>query len=469
MKLKYIKIKNFRGIREEIFLPLHSRLTILVGDNANGKTTVLDALATGLGIIPSYFSVKGKRASDDDIYQCIPTWDNDFFYSESLMGGLEKAPYMRITLETLDDILWDVSKYNSRKKSQDIPEAIKHTQLYDFLGKIVSGEHSELPVIAYYGTNRAILSSETKYLKSENKHGRFYALNNSLKRSSRFNEIKDWFAEEEDIERRIRLEPDNKNERDDKYRSPILQTVREAQEKLLPGFTNLRTIPKPTRLVVDFNYKQEPTENLLLEQLSDGYRTTWALVADLARRMAVANPHLKTKILETEAIVLIDEVDLHLHPNWQQRIVAVDEKDDEISDERSVASLLKVFPNTQFIVTTHSDELVTSVKPENVVRLFRSEGTIRAELVSSYTYGAKSGKVLERVMEGSERPRDNTFTKLLNRYYELIEEDDWNSEDAKKIQKRLYELSPDEPELISIKMEIRRRQVISGKRSHEES
>ncbi|MEN8219857.1 MAG: AAA family ATPase [Pseudomonadota bacterium] len=51
MKLKYITIENFRGIREKMFLPLHSRLTILVGDNANGKTTILDALATGLGIV----------------------------------------------------------------------------------------------------------------------------------------------------------------------------------------------------------------------------------------------------------------------------------------------------------------------------------------------------------------------------------------------------------------------------------
>jgi len=445
MKLKYIKIKNFRGIREEMFLPLHSRLTILVGDNANGKTTILDALATGLGIIPSYFSVKGKGTSGDDIYQCVPTLSEN---------KLEKAPYMRITLETLEGILWDVSKYNSRNKNSEIPKAIKHKQLYDFLSKIDSDEHSELPIIAYYGTNRAILSSETEH--RENKHGRFYALNNSLRGSSRFNVLKDWFAEEEDIERRKRLEFD------DKYRSPLLQTVREAQEQLLPGFTNLRTIPKPTRLVVDFNYKQEPTETLLLEQLSDGYRTTWALVADLARRMAVANPHLKDNILETQAIVLIDEVDLHLHPNWQQRIVAVDEESDEISDERPIASLLRVFPNTQFIVTTHSDELVTSVKPENVVRLFRTDGTIRAQPVSSYTYGAKSGKVLERVMEGSERPRHNTFTKLLNRYYELIEEDEWDSEDAKKVKKRLYELSPDEPELVSAKMEIRRRQVISG-------
>ncbi|RKZ52353.1 MAG: hypothetical protein DRR00_08595 [Candidatus Parabeggiatoa sp. nov. 3] len=457
MKLKSIKIENFRGIRDEMFLPLHSRLTILVGDNANGKTTILEALATGLGIIPSYFSVKGKGASHDDIHQYQPTLSNHFALSNSLMNQSEQAPYMRITLETLEGILWDVSKYNAlRKKDSEIPKAIGYKKLHDFLNTIHTQTQHELPIVAYYGTNRALLSSETQSRAPKKNKGRFSALNNSLSGIARFNDLKNWFAEEEDIERRNRLEYD------DAYRSPILQTVREAQERLLPGCSHLRTIPKPTRLLVDFKYQQEPTETLLLEQLSEGYRTTWALVADLARRMAIANPHLKEKILETQAIVLIDEVDLHLHPNWQQQIVAIDEPGIEMSDERPIASLLQVFPNTQFIVTTHSDELVTSVKPENVVHLFRSEGTIRAEPVSAYTYGAKSGRVLERVMEGSERPRHNTFTQLLNRYYELIEEDEWDSEMAQKIKKRLDELSPDEPELVSAQMEIRRRQVISG-------
>ncbi|RKZ85297.1 MAG: hypothetical protein DRR16_12395, partial [Candidatus Parabeggiatoa sp. nov. 3] len=116
MKLKSIKIENFRGIRDEMFLPLHSRLTILVGDNANGKTTILEALATGLGIIPSYFSVKGKGASHDDIHQYQPTLSNHFALSNSLMNQSEQAPYMRITLETLEGILWDVSKYNALRK-----------------------------------------------------------------------------------------------------------------------------------------------------------------------------------------------------------------------------------------------------------------------------------------------------------------------------------------------------------------
>ncbi len=466
MKLEYVKIENFRSIREEMRLPLHPRLTVLVGDNANGKTTVLDALATGLGIIPTYFGVKGRRASSYDIHQYAPKLDKGFILDKSGLDELQQTPYMRITLKTLEGVLWDISKYEPiQKKTSDIPKGAGHKQLNDFLNKICLNERSALPVVAYYGTNRAISSSKAENGRDKKRNTRFYALDNSLAGMSRFNQLKEWFAEEEDVERRKRLDHDQK------YRSPMLQAVRKAVENLLPGCGNLRTIARPTRLLVDFSYgKKEPGEILLLEQLSDGYRTLLAVAADLARRMAIANPHLQENVLQTEAIILIDEIDLHLHPNWQQQVVAVNEDFPGLADDRPANSLLEVFPNAQFIVTTHSDELLTSVKPENIIRLFRNQGTIHARsAVDSYTYGAKSGKVLERVMEGSERPPHNLFTILLNRYYDLIEEDEWDGEEAEKIKQRLYELSPDEPELISIRMEIRRRRAISGKSNDEKS
>ncbi|MEN8219855.1 MAG: hypothetical protein ABFS56_26600 [Pseudomonadota bacterium] len=107
----------------------------------------------------------------------MPTQNDNLALSDSLMN---QAPYMRITLETLEGILWDVSKYNSLiKKDSKIPKATGYKKLHDFLSKIYSGELRELPIIAYYSTNRAILSSETKRRESKKNNGRFYALNNS--------------------------------------------------------------------------------------------------------------------------------------------------------------------------------------------------------------------------------------------------------------------------------------------------
>ena len=110
-----------------------------------------------------------------------------------------------------------------------------------------------------------------------------------------------------------------------------------------------------------------------------------ALVADLARRMAQGNPHLEDP-LQSEAVVLIDEIDLHLHPSWQQKV---------LTDFR------RTFPNAQFIISTHSPQVLTTVKPEDILELRREGNGITAGLISSAayaTYGAEAGNVLETVM-----------------------------------------------------------------------
>lgn len=70
-----------------------------------------------------------------------------------------------------------------------------------------------------------------------------------------------------------------------------------------------------------------------------------ALLGDLARRIAIANPYRENP-MEGEGIVLIDEIELHMHPSWQRRILGV---------------LKQLFPNVQFIITTHSPQVLGSV------------------------------------------------------------------------------------------------------------
>ena len=101
-----------------------------------------------------------------------------------------------------------------------------------------------------------------------------------------------------------------------------------------------------------------------------------ALAADLARRMIQGNPHLDNP-LESQAIVLIDEVDLHLHPSWQQRVLP---------------DLIRTFPNAQFIVSTHSPQVLTTVKPEHIAELYREGNGIVAGPANSHTYGAEAGR-----------------------------------------------------------------------------
>jgi predicted ATP-binding protein involved in virulence len=135
------------------------------------------------------------------------------------------------------------------------------------------------------------------------------------------------------------------------YRLPALETVRQAMTTMIPMISNPHISTNPPHLMVSWH--NGDTIDLRLEQLSDGYRTLLALVMDLARRLAQANPHL-VKPLHSEAIVLIDEIDLHLHPGLQQTVLL---------------DLQRTFPNTQFIVTTHSPQVLTTVQKENIRRL----------------------------------------------------------------------------------------------------
>ena len=144
----------------------------------------------------------------------------------------------------------------------------------------------------------------------------------------------------EDQERRDRVRLKDFN-----YKSPVLEAVRKALGQIVKDYKNPRIETRPLRFIMDRIDKTDNGEishELRIEQLSEGYKIVIAMVADLAARMAEANPKMNDP-LNTSGIVLIDEVDLHLHPRWQREILI---------------KLTKVFPNLQFIVSTHSPVIV---------------------------------------------------------------------------------------------------------------
>jgi predicted ATP-binding protein involved in virulence len=443
MKISHITIENFRAIKK-LDLPLDPQLTVLVGNNAAGKTTILDAIAVGLGAILTRLpSVSGIKFRQSDIREELATELKD-------EQAPSQAPYTRVTLESIEGIIWDITKKRDQTKrtQQAIPPDKKLDQLHDFLENIINdvqdGKPTYLPVIAYYGTDRAVLSASLQR-DFNKKFNRFKALENALVATQRFQTMLEWFAFQEDIERR-----EQNKRRDFEYRLPVLESVRQALAQMMPGCSNPRTLIDPLRLIVTFEYQSGPQEILSLNQLSDGYRTTLALVMDLARRMAQANPHFHDKaIQQSEAIVLIDEVDLHLHPIWQQQVLV---------------DLVATFPKAQFIVTTHSEKVLTTIKPEHIVLLTRQKDNIFAEQATS-SYGAESGRLLVEIMGVNERPpaEKNKFTELLGKYYDLIESNLGESPEALKLRQELNQESPHDPILMKADMEIRRKRALYRK------
>ncbi len=417
-RLERVEIENYRGI-EKLDLPLDPGLTVLHGDNAHGKTSVLSAIATGLGSIPMLLpdvSGTGFRKTD----------------------GHDPWRVVRVGLTTIGGVAWDRRMRGPRRTISG------RRDLWDAVDAIVGadregGEPVDLPVVAFYDTDRAVFDQPQRRRGFKVEFPRYAALQGALAARTEFRDFFKWFHAKEYEELR-----EQKERRDFSHRLSDLEAARRAIEIMVPGASSPRIELRPLRFVVSFKPDDDRTEALSIDQLSGGYRIMLALAADLARRMAQGNPHLDDP-LQSEAVVLIDEIELHLHPSWQQRVLA---------------DLGRTFPNTQFIVSTHSPQVLTTVKPQHIVELRRERGGIVAEQASAPTYGAEAGDVLATVMGVDERPGGNAFAKKLARYTDLVANGKGESPAAVRLRRALDELSPRDPALDRADIEIRRHKLL---------
>ena len=416
MKLASVEIENFRAI-EKLTLALDPRLTVLHGPNAHGKTSVLGAVAAGLGAVPDLLSGVFERG---------------FLDTDLRVGALD----LRVALTTVDDVSWSgmVTKRGSERRGHTSALKDKMDEIFSACNE---GRPVEFPVVAFYDTDRVIFDLTERWSDFKKGFTRYDAFEGALSSRTSFRGLFEWFYFKENEELR-----EQRDRSDFGYRLRDLSSVRHAISSMLGDVSEPHMEIDPPRFMVTIETGGK-SEKLALDQLSGGYRAVLALAADLAWRMAQGNPHLEDP-LESEAIVLIDEVDLHLHPSWQQRIL-----DD----------LTRTFPNTQFIVSTHSPQVLTTVKPERVVELYREEdGRIVAGSPASATYGAEAGDVLTTVMRVNERP-ENDFKIALDRYRRLVSSGDGESSKARDIRKQLERMSPHDPALDRADLEIRKRKL----------
>ena len=416
MKLARVEIENYRAI-EKLHLPLHPSLTVLHGDNGHGKTSVLMAIATGLASIPEQ----------------LPDVSTSIKFLKSDRRGSRP---LRVGLTAVDGITWDRRVGGPRRRN--VLQALK-----DAMNAIVNADREEtepldLPIVAFYDTDRAVFKPPQRRTGFGTKFPRYGALEGALSPSTDFRDFFEWFYAKENEELR-----EQKERQDFSSTLRDLEAVRQAIQNMVPGAINPRIKLSPLRFVVSIQLDDGKPEELSIDQLSGGYQIMLALAADLARRMAQGNPH-RDNPLQAEAVVLIDEIELHLHPSWQQRILT---------------DLTRTFPNAQFIVSTHSPQVLTTVKPEHVVELQREQGGIVAGSAAAPTYGAEAGDVLATVMGVDERPDGNEFVEKLAHYTNLVADGKGESSEAVSLRQELDELSPRDPALDRADIEIRRRKL----------
>jgi len=343
MRIDQLTLKNFKGF-EAKELTLNPEFNLIIGKNSTGKTSALDALSIALG---SWFlGIKGAStrhiradevmlkqfianpSTDPDGEQAMPHWDQVFPCEITAHGEVQgqrvdwsrclNSPSGRTTYREAQHV---------KTLSTDADNAVRK-------GKPVS-----LPLISYYGTGRLWQEPRDFYqvddpeeVASRRDSSRLSGYANSIEPRLSVKELTRWIAQQS----WIAFQQSGRA-------MPVFATVKEAMMACVEGATELYFDARRGEVIVDIDGVVQPFSNL-----SDGQRCTLAMVGDMAQKAARLNPQFGAEVLQnTPGVVLIDELDLHLHPRWQRRIIE---------------DLRQTFPKIQFICTTHSPFLIQSLR-----------------------------------------------------------------------------------------------------------
>ena len=418
MKVNRLKMRSFRGIGD-LTLDFHqNHPTILIGINGVGKSSILDCLAILLSRFTSsvqYSTRSGRVFTEEDITN----------------GKIQTHNEINISFDS-QPATWSLTKVR-KGHSQDTSS--KLSDIHEFTEEIKSNLYKydkfNIPVLVYYSTNRAVLDIPLR-IRTKHSFKQIDIYDNALKGiGSEFKLFFEWFRKQEDLENELRLKEAVS------YRDTQLEMVRKSISSMMPGFSDLRVQRQPLRMTL-----QKDGEELIVNQLSDGEKCLLAMVGDLARRLAIANPGLSDP-LQGSGIILIDEIELHLHPKWQRGIIP---------------DLTRTFPNCQFIVTTHSPQVISDVKPEGIYILEKIDQGVIAKRPES-SFGRDSNRILEDLMNVPERPQE--IKERLLELFRLI--DAGNLEGARKVRQNLAsEIGADEPEFVRADVLIRRKDILRG-------
>lgn len=328
MRIRELTLLNYRAHAKPPPFKFADRFTVVAGINGRGKTALLD----GLALLCSRFLPLVSPARSG--YRSITPSEVNLGAASAELGM--KVTCMRIPLEY--KLSYD--KQSRQITTTKLPTAVKR-EVRNAYGEPLRADDAA-PLAVYYTTDRAGYRLPKK-LPEEVPRGQAAAYAGAL--FNRTVNFRDFMARYlsaitvEDIER-----AHNPNYLGD----GAVEAISGALSTFLGGFENLRVEEEPLRLVVD-----KAGVPLDLSQLSDGERSFLALICDLGRRLALANPHLDNP-LHGAGVVLIDELELHLHPNWQREVIE---------------KLRRTFPNIQFIATTHSPFVIQALRPGELINL----------------------------------------------------------------------------------------------------
>lgn len=417
MRLNRIGLTNFRGFAKRE-ISLHPEFNLIIGENGAGKTSVLEAISVALGGWLQSF----PRADRRNIRK------RDIRRMEQIVNGrarsLSQFPVIVDTVGTFElnglnssdgsqRFSWarSLESETGRTKSAETRSLKSFARMSS--DAVQSGACITLPVIRYFGAGRLwepVRSGDHDRPRRSAHMGEdsatpdtqielnnpFYGYRMSVDKRANPSDLLRWIEEE------------RRNEIDLEEKSPALGLVYAAIRSMLPELEEVRFELRRKTLVL----RNESGTSLRFEDMSDGYRNVIAIAADLAIKITMLNPHLGQGALkETPGVVLIDEIDLHLHPRWQRRVCE---------------DLRRTFPRVQFICTTHSPFIVQSLRTgEELINLDGQETEDTANLTLE--------EVAEGLMGVNHAETSQRYSKMKNTARAFLEEMD--SQDLSSVQR----------------------------------
>ena len=370
MKLKRLTLANFR-IFEQATFDFQPGMNLLVGINGTGKSSVLDALrmvlsaCVGLKHIP--FVADDLTVGCDNL-TCEMRFTNESLYT---FRG-ERRPLSNVGFPGVERISsgWSQETYERMKSVPEPPVVVYFSPLRAFLADV---DHHALPNLDSPGKQQAAYAGAL--LPSRKLQARKFA---------------EW----------MRMQNLRSRSDADPIATRRLRALQETVSQFLENYTRIEDGPRSTPTLLD-----QDENPLNIKQLSDGERDLLALIFDLMYYLSLANPKLEDPLRDGEAVVLIDELDLHLHPRWQRTIIE---------------KLTTTFPNCQFIATTHSPQIIGECDPAGLILLTKEDGRVVVTQGGHQGFGLDSSWILEHLMGTA--PRNVSVQRRINRVEDAIEE-----------------------------------------------
>lgn len=450
--LEKIEICNYKKIRK-LRINFEKELTVIIGDNGVGKTTILDAIRKNMMWISASIrkdNASGGTISPEDVNNQSLT-DIVGTYIDCNFNLGSKNQVRGLIARALDTSV--IPLKSELTNYRDIGQKIRELNDYKAIN---------FPLFALYGVGRL---SERKFSSSDLVFNKIDGYEEALNKDSNFNIFLEWVIQIlkiskgtlskdqelllQDIQSlelvgaidslsplnpmylKLKKSFEEKSiQQSNNEVNKILSNINLVYQKIYEDFIGLELVNNDDgKDKVQLILKGD---SFFLHQLSDGQRVFLGLIGDIARRLILLNDNSDNPLMG-QGIVLIDEIELHLHPKWQQKIIRV---------------LRKCFPNIQFIISTHSPQILGEVESKHLRILTLQESREIKVTIPEQSYGLTSSEIVEELMGGKGRNQD--VKKKIDQIFKLIDQENFVKAES-EIKELQTELNGEIPELIEAK------------------